>query len=256
MRSVRRHAIAVLERTGLIVPAFRLYERALALRAGADPITTDDWPLPPPHLRVLVSGTADAEWFLRGGAREAKLITSLLREVGESPASVQPLLDFGCGCGRVLRHWRGLSDVHGCDFNPVLVGWCERHLPFKFERNGADPPLPYHDEQFGLVYGISVLTHLPDTDTWLRELHRVVARGGLLLVTTQGDRFAGRLTAAERDRYDNGEIVVRHGVGRGSNLCSVHHPQVLLASVPGFERIVFRPGDAEMSQDMSLLRRH
>jgi SAM-dependent methyltransferase len=255
MECVRRQAIAALEKTRLAVPAFRVYERALALRTRGDVISDDGWPLPPAHLRVLVSGTADSKWFLRGGAREARLIASLLAEVGETPASVQPLLDFGCGCGRVLRHWRGLAQVHGCDFNPVPLGWCERHLPFTFSRNYLDPPLPYPDEEFGLIYAISVLTHLPETEEWLDELHRVVRRGGFLLVTTQGDRYTDKLTATERRRYDVGEVVVRHSVGRGSNLCSVHHPPAYLASAPGFERVVFRAGDREMSQDMSLLRR-
>ena len=67
------------------------------------------------------------------------------------------VLDFGCGCGRVLRHWRGLPRrISGTDYNPALVGWCARHLAFaEFQLNGLAPPLDYPDEAFELVYALS-----------------------------------------------------------------------------------------------------
>jgi hypothetical protein len=53
------------------------------------------------------------------------------------------ILDFGVGCGRVARHWNGLSaEVHGCDYNPVLVEWCKANLPhLRAVTNRLDPPL-------------------------------------------------------------------------------------------------------------------
>ena len=65
------------------------------------------------------------------------------------------MLDFGCGCGRMIRHWHDLPRrrLHGCDYNPLLVAWCSEHLPFaEFRGNALEPPLPYEDDQFDLVY--------------------------------------------------------------------------------------------------------
>jgi hypothetical protein len=37
-----------------------------------------------------------------------------------------------------------------------LVRWCRRNLPFAdFGINHLDPPLPYEEEQFDLIYALS-----------------------------------------------------------------------------------------------------
>ena len=105
------------------------------------------------------------------------------------------MLDSGCGCGRVLRQWAGLDGVRvvGTDYNPELVDWCRENLPFaEVRRNGAAPPLPAGDSEFGLIYAFSVFTHLGETAqvAWMRELERALEPGGLLLFTAKGDVHA------------------------------------------------------------------
>ena len=63
---MKRRLLRLLQRLGLIGPAFRAYERAVALRPQT--VTpADGLPLPPRRLMVRVAGTADADWFLRSG---------------------------------------------------------------------------------------------------------------------------------------------------------------------------------------------
>ena len=63
---MKRRILRLLQRVGLIGPAFRTYERLVAL--GPQRVTpTDGVPLPPRRLMVRVAGTADADWFLRSG---------------------------------------------------------------------------------------------------------------------------------------------------------------------------------------------
>ena len=126
---------------------------------------TDGLPLPPRRLMVRVAGTADGDWFLRSGKAAYDTIVSHV-PVGESDA----VLDFGCGCGRVLRYWRDHSGpVTGSDRDDAAVGWCARNLPFsRVERNNLAPPLPFADSTFDLVYALSVFTHLTEE---LQTLH-------------------------------------------------------------------------------------
>ena len=108
------------------------------------------------------------------------------------------------------------------------MAWCAANLPFVTASvNELEPPLRYEDGQFGLVYAISVFTHLPrDLErAWIDELSRIVAPGGLLLLTTHGDSYADRLDAHERARYDSGEPVARWPGVAGSNLCTTFHPE-------------------------------
>jgi SAM-dependent methyltransferase len=54
--------------------------------------------------------------------------------------------------------------------------------------NGEQPPLPFADASFDLAFSVSVHTHLAESSagTWTDELGRVIAPGGILLVTTHG----------------------------------------------------------------------
>jgi SAM-dependent methyltransferase len=99
------------------------------------------------------------------------------------------VLDFGCGAGRVMRHFEAEAEVAefvGCDIDADSIEWAGRHLspPFRFFTNAEWPPLPLEDESVDLAYAFSVFTHLTDNwSAWLLELHRVLRPGGLLLAT-------------------------------------------------------------------------
>src|SRR5205085_7059308 len=110
---------------------------------------------------------------------------------------------------------------------PKLIRWCREHLPFgQFDVNGLEPPLPYAEHQFDVVYAVSVFTHLtePLQHEWMAELRRVVKPSGLVLFTTRGDSWAWKLSPEERSRYDRGDLVIRYGDVPGTNLCAAFHP--------------------------------
>jgi SAM-dependent methyltransferase len=139
----------------------------------------------------------------------------------------QAILDFGCGCGCVLRRWARLdARVYGTDINSRAIKWCRANLPFvETAANGLEPPLGYGDASFDLVYALSVFTHLPvDTQlAWGNELRRVVRPGGHLLLTLHGEAFTDRLTSEERRVWDAGGCVVRWAEAAGANLCTTFH---------------------------------
>src|SRR5262245_56619780 len=153
-----------MDRLHIAKPAVAAYEAALAAKSplrGGDLQSADGLPLPPARMRAQVGPLhADARFFLESGRHNADLVRDLVPFV-----QVDALLDWGCGCGRVLRHWSTLEGtaVHGCDINPKMVDWCEGNLPFAaVVVNELSPPLPYTDGTFGLVYAFSVMTHLSE----------------------------------------------------------------------------------------------
>jgi SAM-dependent methyltransferase len=143
-------------------------------------ISPDGLPLPPPQLHFLVSGNdlLDVNDFLAAGRGCADGLTQHLKKHNVDIDSFESILDFGCGCGRVTRHFHSLKHarVYGTDYNTQLVDWCKENLKFgEFGVNDLKPPLAYGDGKFDLVYAFSVFTHLPESlqQPWLSELGRV-----------------------------------------------------------------------------------
>lgn len=219
-------------------------------------------PIPPPEEIYLVTGAEDASWFLRSGEIHTRIIRDLLRKNGLVIEEFDSLLDFGCGCGRLIRHWNMLERpaIHGTDYNPRLTSWCEKNLDFaRFRVNDLVGELKYESGKFDLVYAFSVFTHLTEDQQsfWIEELARVLRPGGHLLITTHGERFIEKLSPDDVKRYREGYLVVRREEEAGSNRCAAFHPESYVRErlAGNLSVIDCRPGTEECSQDMYLLRK-
>jgi SAM-dependent methyltransferase len=265
---VRRRLLDLANTLHVAQPAVRAYELALAAKsrlAGRDRRDDDGLPLPPASLRAQAGPRhADAGFFLRSGRMHAELVQEVLRENAASVEDRNTILDWGCGCGRVLRHWSRLSGprISGCDINPKMVAWCRANLPFAdVTRNDVAPPLPYADSSFDLVYAFSVITHLPEDlqHEWMRECLRILTPGGFLLVSTLGDYYLSRqrLTESERESFLRGNVVVLYEESPGTSLCSAYHPPQYVHGTlaRNFEVAAFRPAADEGRHDIHLLRK-
>jgi len=165
-------------------------------------------PLPPAKLRFRVAEDARVINFFTVGMRTAEAIKeTLLRSQFELTAG-KKILDLGCGCGRTLM-WliRELPEVQwmGSDIDAETIEWCRRRLVGgTFSVNSPLPPLDYPDDSFDCVYGISLFTHLSESyqQVWLRELHRVLRPGGLLILTCHSPDVWQRSEHAETIERD------------------------------------------------------
>jgi len=93
--------------------------------------------------------------------------------------------------------------LYGTDIDMELVSWCEKHLPrIRWSTNGYQPPLPFTDNTFDLIYAISVFTHLDEEfqKAWLRELHRVAKPGATIILTVHGEYCINSLSPSLQNR--------------------------------------------------------
>jgi 2-polyprenyl-3-methyl-5-hydroxy-6-metoxy-1,4-benzoquinol methylase len=223
----------------------------------------DGLPVPPLSLVRSSTGTSSLFWFFQGGALAAESITGVLAENGADIRQFSSILDFGCGCGRVIRQWAGLdAAIHGCDYNRKSIDWCRRHLTFaRFDINALEPPLPYDNEQFDLVYALSVFTHLPEPllFAWMRELQRVLSRGGFLIVSTHGDAYLSDLTPDQQAQFHSGRAVVKDHESAGTNRCGVYVSEAYVCQhlADGFQLMDFLPQGAKGNppQDLVLFQK-
>ena len=150
---------------------------------------------PPPHLQIRVAGEY-YPWFIEHGEVLLNSLNTTLSNVGKDLTSFDTVLDFGCGCARVLRalHYRAAPSqkLYGTDIDAEAIEWCRTNYlkVAEFSVNTAEPPVAYADETFDLVYSVSVFTHLPEDMqfSWLKELQRITKPGGYLLLTTHGEK--------------------------------------------------------------------
>lgn len=151
--------------------------------------------LPPSHLQERVAAYA-GPFFIEHGESLLGFLEDAVGAVGKDLTSFPSVLDFGCGCARVLRayHYKSAPSQRLCgtDIDVETIEWCRANYSkmAEFTLNSDAPPMAFPDETFDLVYSLSVFTHLPEDMqlTWLRELQRVTRVGGYLLLTTFNEK--------------------------------------------------------------------
>lgn len=146
---------------------------------------------PPDISNLHRVGAPNWSEFQAAGRRISRqLLTSVLREVPQVASGGMNLLDFGCGCGRVLYPMLEMlpgHHFHAVDVDRSAVDYLRTQLPdIDLRCTDFHPPLPFSDQYFDLIYSISIWTHLspPDQISWLAELARVTKRGGYLFIST------------------------------------------------------------------------
>ncbi len=160
---------------------------------------------PPPHLQVRVSGSYSPDFLRHGRSLLDQLKRSLL-STGKELRSFDSILDFGCGCGRILRavHFEreASQKIYATDVDAEAITWCMANYSnvAEFSVNAPAPPLSYPEQMFDLVYSVSIFTHLPEEMqfSWLKELRRITRRGGYLLLTTHGNKHIRALPEKRR----------------------------------------------------------
>ncbi len=227
-------------------------------RKGAE----DGSPIPPVNLIRLVTGVPDVRGFLQSGKAGAQTVLDMLESSGIRGGKGDSVLDFGCGCGRVIRHLKCFSDLYGTDYNRNAVEWCAANLQFaQFATNELGPPLRYYDGQFSLVYAFSVFTHLPEDIQirWIEEFRRIIRAGGHLIISTHGSFYLEQLNSSEQQDFQNGRLVLKSDGPPGSNRYCAYHPYSFVAQTlsQGFQVAQFVPEGAKGNpmQDLYLLSR-
>ena len=215
-------------------------------------------PIPPVELIYLVTGKRDPRAFDISRRSAVVVITELLKGAGVDYKRFRCILDFGCGCGRVLAGWEHVlpkdAALHGCDINKDLIAFCQKHIGFaETVVSGYYPPLPYADGQFDLVHAVSVYAHLKlaSAQQWTGELSRIIKPGGVAIITYHGSYYAPNLAhiskAGSQQLAERGYYVHLHGsvdeTWEGSNYYATYFTSDFLRNMfSGFDVLRIYPG--------------
>lgn len=124
-------------------------------------------------------------WWLAGKYR---IVADLAHRAFRPPARTPRVLDLGCGPGNFLDMLASFGRTYGTDFSVDALRYCIARGHSRLA--SADfHDLPYRDDSFDLVSCIDVLEHLRDDRRAAGELARVLAPGGLLVMTVPAYQF-------------------------------------------------------------------
>ena len=107
--------------------------------------TGDRRPVPPGGLRAR-SGRPGIGFYIASGTQSADELEAALERRGRALADFGDVLEFGCGCGRVLRALEqrapASQTLHGCDVDTKAVRWLARNHPALKPAVFRRPPAP------------------------------------------------------------------------------------------------------------------
>lgn len=169
------------------------------------------WPAQPNRLDGVVRDIAPTDGMFIGntehyfdvGESAVRCIYRGLAAAGRAPAAIRRILDLPCGHGRVLRFIRrGFPQAHltACDLNRDAVGFCARTFGALPVVSSTHPPaIPLRGE-FDLIWCGSLFTHLPEGTCaeFLQLFRRVLAPGGVLVLSLHGRHFGEQLSSGRR----------------------------------------------------------
>jgi len=119
----------------------------------------------------------DRHWWYRGRRSVLEGVVENLR----LPTRAR-ILDAGCGSGRNMVELARHGTVTGVELSPTSVALArERDAGEVIE--GSVLSMPFESASFEFAVSLDVIEHLEDDLAALRELRRVIAPGGSLLIT-------------------------------------------------------------------------
>jgi SAM-dependent methyltransferase len=167
------------------------------------------------------------------------------------------VLDVGCGTGTMVRELRRYGHVQGIDADETAVHF-SRERGIEDVEHVPEGPLPFEDARFDLVTALDVIEHVDDDLGLMRELRRVLAPGGTLLVTVPAFRFLwgpqDEISHHKR-RYRAPELGDRLR-SAGFEVARLSYFNSLLFPAIAAVRVLrpYRPGAADLHSDFELTR--
>ncbi len=129
------------------------------------------------QMYKFIEDNEDSHWWFKGRQDIIKMFLLNYRTYYNT------VLDIGCGSGHFLKSIKDISkERFGIDEHSYRTA---DHTV----KEGDARNLPFENGSMELITMLDVLEHIPESDTALEEVHRVLDRKGLFLMTVPALQF-------------------------------------------------------------------
>jgi SAM-dependent methyltransferase len=152
----------------------------------ATTVNTTNEPLPremQQHTYAIMRRVEESHWWFFGRRQIIRsFLKGMVRDLATSAGpGALTILDVGCGTGANLEMLSEFGKAEGVDVSVEALLFCQAR-GLQDVKLGAAEALPYKDNSFDLVTGLDVVEHLDDDLAGLKEMRRVLRRGGMTLL--------------------------------------------------------------------------
>lgn len=100
-------------------------------------------------------------------------------------------LDVGCADGTFTKYYLEKfpeTEGYGLDLSENIINIAKNNCPEGHFEAGDAYALPYLDDTFDLVHSAEMLEHLEFPEKAIKEMYRVLKKGGTLIITTPNEK--------------------------------------------------------------------
>ena len=132
------------------------------------------------HTYAIMNRVEDSHWWYVGRRAILESFLETITQSLNSEAQSPKILDVGCGTGGNLEMLKRFGAAEGVDVSDDALEFCQsKGLTV---HKGLAEELPFADESFDVVTALDVIEHLDDDIAGLREMFRILKKGGKTLI--------------------------------------------------------------------------
>lgn len=144
--------------------------------------------------------------YLSDGWRTMAELQVVMERHGHVLGQSKSFLEFACGHGRFTRHLAQrlpVSSLSVSDVVPGSVDFLKNLLGVQGFYSTSDPSDLVFPARYQHIFVLSLFSHLPKATwgTWLQRLYAALDSGGLLILSTHGEKCAAQAGVVLDDGY-------------------------------------------------------
>lgn len=118
-------------------------------------------------------------WYFKA---KYEIVISVLEKYGLKKSSTNRIIDFGCGCGLMLRKLSAYGSVQGIDYSMEALDYCKLEFP---QANLAQADLQdfFCSEKYDFGVALDVFEHIDDDVKAMKNVCCSLKKGGICIVT-------------------------------------------------------------------------